>query len=62
MNDIEQILQRQAQWQKSRQSLSWPEKIRMAERLRENLQQWRAKPVPAIPTPAHHPRKQTEAK
>ena len=42
MNDIEQMLERQARWQKSRQALSWPEKIRMAERIRESARLLRA--------------------
>ena len=41
MNDVEQLLKRQARWQKNRQSLTWPEKIRLAERVRESLRQWR---------------------
>jgi hypothetical protein len=44
MTDLEQMLKRQAQWQKSRQSLTWPEKIRMAERVRESVGQLRAQP------------------
>ena len=42
MNDIEQMLERQARWQKTRQALSWPEKIQMAERIRESVRQLRA--------------------
>jgi len=44
MTDLEHMLERQAQWQKSRQSLTWPEKIRMAERVRESVRQLRAQP------------------
>ena len=44
MSDPELILRRQAQWQKSRQSLTWPEKIRLAERVRESVRQLRAQP------------------
>jgi hypothetical protein len=47
MTDLEHMLARQAQWQKSRQSLTWPEKIRMAERVRESVKQLRARPRPA---------------
>jgi hypothetical protein len=47
MTDLEHMLERQAQWQKSRQSLTWPEKIRMAERVRESVMQLRAQPRPA---------------
>jgi hypothetical protein len=41
MNDIQKLLARQAKWQKSRKSLSWPEKIRMAEAIRESVLQFR---------------------
>ena len=44
MTDLEHMLERQAQWQKSRQSLTWPEKIRMAERVRESVRQLRVQP------------------
>ena len=47
MTDLEHMLERQAQWQKSRQSLTWPEKIRMAERVRESVRQLRVQPRPA---------------
>ncbi len=42
MDDIQRLLTRQAVWQRSRQSLSWPEKIRLAEMVRESVQQLRA--------------------
>ncbi len=51
MTDLEHMLERQAQWQKSRQSLTWPEKIRMAERVRESVGQLRVVPHPAEPAP-----------
>ncbi|OGP21760.1 MAG: hypothetical protein A2038_04925 [Deltaproteobacteria bacterium GWA2_57_13] len=41
MSDIQQLLERQAEWQKSRKSLSWPEKIRMVEAIRESILQFR---------------------
>jgi hypothetical protein len=65
MTDLEHMLERQAQWQKSRQSLTWPEKIRMAERVRESVRQLRAQsllvPVhpdmpPIMPAKALDPR------
>ena len=34
MTDVEQLLKQQAEWQQKRQALTWPEKIRMAERIR----------------------------
>ncbi len=42
MIDIRQLLDRQAQWQKSRQALSWPEKIRMAQSIRDSVEAFRA--------------------
>ena len=51
MTDLEQMLERQAQWQKSRQSLPWPEKIRLAERIRESIRQLRAQPRPTMQGP-----------
>jgi len=51
MTDLEQMLKRQAQWQKSRQSLTWPEKIRLAERVRESVRQLRAQPRPIMAGP-----------
>jgi hypothetical protein len=38
---IQKLLERQAEWQKSRKSLSWPEKIHMAEAIRESVLQLR---------------------
>ena len=35
MTEIEQLLERQARWQESRAKLSWAEKLRLAETLRE---------------------------
>jgi hypothetical protein len=46
MIDIQEMLARQAVWQKSRQSLTWPEKIRLAEMVRESVQQLRASSPP----------------
>ena len=42
MSEIQQLLERQARWQKTRQALSWPEKIEMAGRIRESARQLRA--------------------
>ena len=44
MSEIQALLERQARWQKTRRALSWPEKIRMAERVRESARQVR-KPI-----------------
>lgn len=35
MNEIERLLHRQAEWQKSRAKLSWGEKLKLAELLRD---------------------------
>jgi hypothetical protein len=42
MLDVRELLERQARWQKGRASLSWPEKIRMVEAIRESAIQLRA--------------------
>ena len=41
MTRSEELLARQAVWQKSRQALSWPEKIRQAEQLRASVDEIR---------------------
>ena len=46
MNDVHEMLKRQATWQRSRQSLTWPEKIRLAELVRESVKQLRASSAP----------------
>jgi hypothetical protein len=46
MTDLEAMLKRQADWQKSRRSLTWPEKIRMAERVRPVAHHFFAATVP----------------
>jgi len=46
MSEIEQLLERQAQWQKSRRSPSWPEKIRMAEQIRDSVALLRSTAAP----------------
>jgi hypothetical protein len=42
MNETERLLRRQAEWQRDRRSLTWPEKIRQAEQLRATLEAFRA--------------------
>ncbi len=37
MDDIHELLKRQAEWQRGRKALSWPEKIRMSESIRESV-------------------------
>ncbi len=41
MDDVKKLLERQAAWQKGRKSLPWPEKIRIAEAVRESILQIR---------------------
>ena len=38
MTSHEELLARQAAWQKSRQTLSWPEKIRQAAQMRSSIE------------------------
>ncbi len=42
--DLRNLLEAQAHWQKSRSRLSWPEKVRMAEVMREAARKLRARP------------------
>jgi hypothetical protein len=39
--DIKPLLERQSRWQRSRQALTWPEKVRLAEEVRESVRQLR---------------------
>lgn len=41
MTDLRHLLERQAEWQKTRRSLSWPEKIRMVEAMQDAIRQFR---------------------
>jgi len=41
MTRADELFSRQSQWQRSRRDLSWPEKIREAERLRPSLEAFR---------------------
>jgi len=41
MTDTRELFERQAAWQASRRRLSWPEKVRMAEAIRESLVRFR---------------------
>jgi len=62
MSDIQEILERQAQWQKGRKALTWPEKIRMAERIRESARQLRAGFSHEVPGAVSLPRNQSDLK
>ena len=48
MNETERLLRRQAEWQRDRRSLTWPEKIRQAERVRATLEAFRAQRRQAV--------------
>jgi len=52
MTPADELFSRQAQWQRSRRSLSWPEKIREAERLRPSLEAFRQMRLERHVTPA----------
>ena len=41
MSEIQALLEGQARWQRTRRDLSWPEKIHMAESVRESVLQLR---------------------
>jgi|GEM_PF-3000541 hypothetical protein len=42
MTDIQELFRRQAAWQKEQRSLTWAEKIRMVEAVRESILALRA--------------------
>ena len=48
MTDTQQMLEKQAVWQMSRRTLSWPEKIRMAEGVRDSILTLRATAPPDL--------------
>ena len=56
MRDIQKMLERQARWQKGRAALSWPEKIRMAEAIRESIRLLREGGNPADREVVRRPR------
>ncbi len=62
MSDVTPLLERQARWQRTRQALTWPEKVRMAEQVRESVLQLRrsgqgeAAPGRPTGTPGHRGR------
>jgi hypothetical protein len=55
MREVNERFRRQADWQRLRQALSWPEKIHMAERIREDVAGWRATGPTASDSPAPRP-------
>ena len=44
MSEFLRKVERQTKWQKARRTLPWPEKVRLAEELRESIRQLRATP------------------
>lgn len=60
MSDVRERLERAAQWQRGRKALSWPEKIRLAEAIRDSLAQLRQSRLsraPASPIRTQPPRR-----
>ena len=55
MTETQALLERQARWQKTRRALSWPEKIRMAESVRESARQMRRSHKPEAGNPKQKP-------
>lgn len=47
MDETKRLLARQAAWQETRRRLSWPDKIRTAEAVRETLLKFRRSRPPA---------------
>ncbi len=53
MNELQQMFERQARWQRTRRKLTWAEKIRLAEDMRESLIRLRKdKHATACPRPS----------
>ena len=53
MTDTGKLFERQAEWQKARIALTWPEKVRMAEAVRESIVKFRrARSLPEVGIPA----------
>jgi len=48
MTDVAELLARQAKWQKSLRKLPWPEKVKMAARLRDQVAALR-RTAPTLP-------------
>jgi hypothetical protein len=46
--EVQHLLERQAEWQRSRRSLSWPEKIRQAQQLLDSVRRLRRSKEPPI--------------
>lgn len=57
MPDAREILERQRRWQHGRTALTWAEKVRMAERIRESARALRASAVKRQDDLRHEPPK-----
>ena len=44
-NEMGRWFEKQSKWQHDRIALSWPEKIRQAEEIRESIGRWRKSPL-----------------
>jgi hypothetical protein len=52
MDELGKQFARQAQWQAGRKALSWPDKVRQAEAIRDSIKTLRAKKPNAPPSQA----------
>jgi hypothetical protein len=57
MDETSERLKKQAQWQRGRRDLPWPEKIRLVEAIRDSLESLRR----ARADPSRRPRARTSA-
>ena len=53
MSEVLRRFERQTDLQKTRQTLPWPEKVRMVEKIRESIKQLRAAPSRKGAAPPH---------
>jgi hypothetical protein len=62
MTDTRELFERQAAWQAGRRRLSWPEKVRMAEAIRESLVRLRStRPIDQKTVHAERPKRPPES-
>jgi hypothetical protein len=64
MTDMRRLFERQTAWQKGRTALTWPEKVRMAEAIREwvsRLSRARSPAPTTIRMPPGRPRREPTA-
>lgn len=54
MTDVPEVLKKQAEWQKRRRNLSWPEKVRFAEAVRDSVESLRRTAPGPPPLAAAH--------